>query len=50
MRWEIVHDIAHPHLPGVAEGETAPVIIAVIALGFIHQAMTGEQTMDGGRR
>jgi hypothetical protein len=45
-----VHDIAHPQLPGLGEGEAAPVAIARILLGPDHQAMAGEQPMHGGGR
>ena len=45
-----VHHIAHPHLPGLGEGEAAPILIARVVLGFVHQAMAGQQAMHGGGR
>jgi len=40
-----MHDIAHPQLPGLLKGKAASVGIGVLAAGFFHQAMTGEQAV-----
>ena len=45
-----VHDITHPQLPGLGEGEAAAVMIARLLLGLIHQAMAGEQAVHGRGR
>ena len=45
-----MHDIAHPQLPGLGEGEAAPVGVRLFAPGLVHQAMAGEQAVDRRQR
>ena len=44
-----VHHVAHPHLAGPREGEAAAVGLTGGVCGFVHQAVAGQQAMDGGR-
>ena len=43
-----VHDIAHPQLAGVAEGESSPVGGDGVAGVFVEQALAREQAVHGG--
>ena len=45
-----MHDVAHPQLARVGEGEAAPVMITAIAGGLVHQPMAGQQSMHGRGR
>ena len=37
-----MHDVTHPHFPGLLESKTPPIRITVLAFGFLHQSMAGE--------
>ncbi len=45
-----VHDIAHPQLAGLLEGEAAPITLGACLARDVHQSMAHEQPMDGGGR
>ena len=45
-----VHDIAHPQLAGVAEGESSPVGSDGVAGVFVEQALARKQAVHGGGR
>jgi hypothetical protein len=42
-----MHHVTHPQLVGLVEGE-APTVLAGGLLAPLHQAVTREQTVDGG--
>ena len=43
-----MHDVAHPQLAGMGEGEAAPVLVVTGVLGgSVHQAGSAEQAMHG---
>ena len=43
-----VHDVAHPQLAGVAEGESSPVGGDGVTGAFVEQALAREQAVHGG--
>ena len=45
-----VHDIAHPHLASVFEGEAAAVDAKRLVGAFDHKPLAAQQTVHGGRR
>ena len=45
-----MHDIAHPELAGMDEGEAPPILVTHLGARFVHQTCTTQEAVHGGGR